>query len=49
MYFTYIGIVAGNPRVTQPGPVPYPHLPVPATRTGLPVETSPKTAKTVEK
>ena len=37
-----IGIVAGNPRVTQPGPHPYPHLPVPATRTGLPIETSPK-------
>ena len=45
----WLGIVAGNPRVTQPGPHPYPCLPVPATRTGLPVETSPKTAKTVEK
>ena len=44
-----VGIVAGNPRVTQPGPHPYPHLPVPATRTGLPVEMSPKIAKTVEK
>ena len=37
-----VGIVVGNPRVTQPGPHPYPHLPVPATRMGLPVETSPK-------
>ena len=40
---------AGNPRVTRLGPHPHPHLPVPATRTGLPVKTSPKTAKTVEK
>ena len=47
--YTLIGIVAGNPQVTQPGPHPYPHIPVPATCTGLPVETSPKTAKTVEK
>ena len=45
----HIGIVAGNPRVTQPGPHPYPHLPVPATRTGLPVETSPKTVRLSDK
>ena len=44
-----VGIVAGNPQVTQLGLHPYPHLPIPATCTGLPVETSPKTAKMVEK
>ena len=38
-----LGIVAGNPQVTQPGLHPYLHLPVPATHMGLPIETSPKT------